>query len=348
MKNREKDILDYIKTIDISKVTNKEIAKVLGVHHQTISNCLSKNGFVKKTVNRKHNDLLEKIKTFIKKGMTQKQIALELNLTVRQVTCFCNHSKISNPNVSETVCFTNEEFQVILGSLLGDGNIDNYGRLRLKHSSKQCKYVKLKAEYLSNYTSSFKEKLSQLDKRTNKVYTFTKWDSRVLKNFKDLRKNWYPLEEKEIFINDFEKIDGLGLAIWYMDDGFKSNAGIKIATDSFKKSSLLKIISILYDKFELDFKIDSRNRIYLLKKDFNAFCKIVKPYMCESLMYKLNTTKLKQDELLETPITVGEDNQQPSLNSNVFEGSTTNSRVLSSNIEDSNADTSVLPVTNNN
>jgi hypothetical protein len=40
--------------------------------------------------------------------------------------------------------------------------------------------------------------------------------------------------------------------------------------------------------------------------------------------------------LLENPEV---DNQQPSLDSNIFEGSTTNSRVL---IKDSNADTSAL------
>ena len=44
---------------------------------------------------------------------------------------------------------------------------------------------------------------------------------------------------------------------------------------------------------------------------------------------------LKQGELLETPEV---DNQQPSLDGNIFEGSTTNSRVL----RDSNADTSAL------
>jgi hypothetical protein len=48
---------------------------------------------------------------------------------------------------------------------------------------------------------------------------------------------------------------------------------------------------------------------------------------------------LKRDELLESLV---EDNQQPSLDSNIFEGSTTNSRVLTHNGEDSNADTSVL------
>lgn len=54
----------------------------------------------------------------------------------------------------------------------------------------------------------------------------------------------------------------------------------------------------------------------------------------------------KQGELLENPIINNEDNQQPSLNSNILEGSTTNSQILSINIEDSNANTSSLPLHN--
>ena len=49
---------------------------------------------------------------------------------------------------------------------------------------------------------------------------------------------------------------------------------------------------------------------------------------------------VKQGELLENP---EEDNQQPSIYRNIFEGSTTNSRVLTDNAEDSNTDTSALP-----
>ena len=51
------------------------------------------------------------------------------------------------------------------------------------------------------------------------------------------------------------------------------------------------------------------------------------------------TGVFKQGELLEN---LEADNQQPSLNSNVLEGSTTNTRVQPSNVEDSNSDTSAL------
>lgn len=55
--------------------------------------------------------------------------------------------------------------------------------------------------------------------------------------------------------------------------------------------------------------------------------------------YKAIIGVLKQGELLGSPEV---DNQQPSLNSNILEGSETNSRILTSKVEDSNADTSAL------
>lgn len=53
------------------------------------------------------------------------------------------------------------------------------------------------------------------------------------------------------------------------------------------------------------------------------------------------TGVFKQGELLENRI--ASDNQQPSIDRNINEGSTTNNRVLPDNAEDSNVDTSALP-----
>lgn len=53
------------------------------------------------------------------------------------------------------------------------------------------------------------------------------------------------------------------------------------------------------------------------------------------------TGVVKRGELLENPNI--EDNQQPSFNRNINEGSETNNRILTDNAEDSNIDTSALP-----
>ena len=53
--------------------------------------------------------------------------------------------------------------------------------------------------------------------------------------------------------------------------------------------------------------------------------------------------RLKLGELLENPTIKYGDNQQPSLSSNTFEGSTTNSQIQTDNAEDGNANTSAQP-----
>lgn len=59
-----------------------------------------------------------------------------------------------------------------------------------------------------------------------------------------------------------------------------------------------------------------------------------------SLLLKIVENSRKQGELLGTPEV---DNQQPSLDSNIFEGSTTNDQIQTSKVEDGNIDTSALP-----
>ena len=54
-----------------------------------------------------------------------------------------------------------------------------------------------------------------------------------------------------------------------------------------------------------------------------------------------STLKLPHHNWINCLGTPEEDNQQPSLGSNTSEGSTTNDRILSTNVEDSNIDTNI-------
>ena len=80
----------------------------------------------------------------------------------------------------------------------------------------------------------------------------------------------------------------------------------------------------------------------ITREDFFKCCNDEERKFYENII-DLNVTHqavVKQGELLENP---EEDNQQPSIYRNIIEGSTTNSRVLADNAEDSNTDTSALP-----
>ena len=80
----------------------------------------------------------------------------------------------------------------------------------------------------------------------------------------------------------------------------------------------------------------------ITREEFFKCCNEEEKQFYENII-DLNVTHqavVKQGELLEHPEV---DNQQPSIYRNIIEGSTTNSRVLADNAEDSNTDTSALP-----
>lgn len=80
------------------------------------------------------------------------------------------------------------------------------------------------------------------------------------------------------------------------------------------------------------------NNLTILSKSIHTKVHMQLKELAEEYVKKIIGV-FKESELLENP---EEDNQQPSLDSNIFKGSETNSRILTSDVEDSNADTSAL------
>ena len=234
----------------------------------------------------------EIIKELIAQGYTQKEIASKFGMTVRQVTVFTNYNGLKNHNKSKNIKLTNIEKQVILGSLLGDGTVDRYGRLRIQHSSKQLEYNEYKNSLLKSIVKSFKKDITRFDRRTKKTYYSNLVSTQCLKPIKECYNSWYKDSVKTINLSDIINIDPLGLAIWFMDDGFKCNSGIKIATDSFKKEELLELIKVIFVKFNILFKIDKRNRLFLLKDSYTEFHNLIYPYILPEFYYKLQSDQI--------------------------------------------------------
>ena len=116
-----------------------DIAKQLGVSHSTISDYrnnlkLPKN-FKYKTEKEKDN-----IKLLKNVGKTAAEISDMLDLDIRLVEMYLNEQIVSNSYI-----LTPTEEQIIIGSLLGDGNIsankyNTKSHLIFAHSQKQKEY----------------------------------------------------------------------------------------------------------------------------------------------------------------------------------------------------------------
>ena len=231
------------------------------------------------------------VKKLVRKGYSNKEIAKLLNSNVGNIKCIkVRHNyKYISKNKNLTLSDLNTvELEILIGSLLGDGSISKDGRFFCTHSSAQEEYCKWKSEQLKLYNTKFNSNISRFDKRTNKTYFSCTFYTRGNNEFfKNLRKNIYQ-ESKQITDELLKLYTARSLAIHYMDDGYKRSSSYCICTESFDKKSLEKYIEYCKNNFNIIFKIDNRNRLYLpfiFKKQFE---KLIKPYIHSTLKYKLH------------------------------------------------------------
>ena len=261
-----------------------------------------------------------------------------------------------------TISKENEELvkQFLRGSVLGDGSLElssknsKNARLKFCHSEKQSDYIKWKKDFLYKFDLTTDANINcytAISDRYKKGYCKTlSFSSKTHPLFTSFKSLYYNNKQRVIDTNDMKNMNELALAIWYMDDGYlwhrkNRSSRVTLCTDSFRETDVLYLIDLLLNKWDIkSYYYKYKNEIIVSVDSSQKFIDIVKPYLLSCFDYKTQLVHVKQDELLENPTLERqkEDNQQPSLDSNILEGSTTNSQVQTDNAEDSNANTSVL------
>lgn len=74
-----------------------------------------------------------------------------------------------------------------------------------------------------------------------------------------------------------------------MDDGSNTGnaSGFHLNTNCFSKKDLQVFITFLKQKYNPEVSLHSRNHLYVNSKSAKIFAQIVKPYLHESMFYKL-------------------------------------------------------------
>ena len=123
----------------------------------------------------------------------------------------------------------NDLKQLLIGSLLGDGSFCSLGRhtknmyLSIAHSMKQEEYLKFKVSILNRYglASTIQYNVTKSSRYKNGEVSECRHKSRLHPIFTNIRAKYYdPSGHKRIHRDFVKDIDELGLAIWYMDDGY--------------------------------------------------------------------------------------------------------------------------------
>ena len=204
--------------------------------------------------------------------------------------------------VTEPHRLSDQQVQVILGSLMGDGNLspnsrDRSGtRFRLGHGAKQSAYLDWKVSLLGNIECS----------RTVNAKGAVFADFTPLPELAELHDVVYMGDGKKHLTWDYLKaLTPLALAIWYMDDGSfvlrskglqeRTQGGsgrIEICVEAMSPGSRERLVGHLRDSYGLDIRLTIRGQrrkavLLFTTSASEKFQRLVAPYVHPSMEYKL-------------------------------------------------------------
>ncbi len=204
--------------------------------------------------------------------------------------------------VSEPHRLSDQQMQVVLGSLMGDGNLspNRHGRsgvrFRLGHSAKQAAYLDWKVSLLGNI------KCARSVNAKGAVFA----DFTPLAELAELHDVVYFGAGKKHLTWDYLKaLTPLALAIWYMDDGSftlrskglqeRTQGGsgrIEICVEAMSEGSRERLVQYLRDTHGLDVRLRAAGALKKAVLVFSTagtekFQKLVAPFVHPSMEYKL-------------------------------------------------------------
>lgn len=304
--------------------TVKEIAEAVGCSTTTVRNYLIKENLYVPNKRGKWNE--EKDKELLKlldEGCSLENIAKKLDVNIRTIQLHKHKLlgeeiiKRASTRNKEDIKLTEEQWEVLYGSLLGDMTIEKptgkNARPVISHGGEQEAYFDYKCKLFENLIGKI-NKNERFDKRTNKYYH--KYQVKFFTHpiYTKLREELYPNGVKTVSQKWLDKITPKGLAFWFMDDG--NNSGV-LATNSFSYEECKLIKDWLKDKWNMEVTIEHQKGksgvqyvIYFTSSAKKILYNLIKPYIIPEMTYKIQGWILKSRELRETPEM---DNPEPNL-----------------------------------
>lgn len=191
---------------------------------------------------------------------------------------------------------------VIVGLILSDGWL-NYptenstnARLGFEQGNEKLEYFWFVFTLLSHYCSNLpKFKSKSYGGKTNySLYMQT----RALPCFSKLHTLFYTNNVKIILSNIYELLTPVALAHWIAGDGQVASNGLRLCTDSYKITDIVKLMNVLMIKYRIKCNlhtIGGKLRIYISAKSISLLSYIVKPHMTKNMYYKLESGKYKTE-----------------------------------------------------
>lgn len=205
-----------------------------------------------------------------------------------------------------------EQKRLLIALLIGDGTISSNYVFKLAHSVEQREYLEWKVSLLNKLgikNNGIKEYISSCGYNKGKGVLYSQMS--LHSTIKALRRSVY-IPKKTITRNLLNWLDELGLALWYMDDGFINineseqrhgsvQRNIRIST-CVDEQTCSMMISYFKERWNIEFRpFIEKSKLYSLatktNSDTDKFIKIVEPYVKQvpSLLYKIRKSLTKEE-----------------------------------------------------
>jgi len=200
---------------------------------------------------------------------------------------------------------TEEQKQLIRGSLLGDGKRMGRSSFSVKHSCSSREYLFWKHGILSNIVSegALKEERSY-DKRYGKYNDQVRFYTRANTDVEKIISEYYGSGRKTVTIGILDQLSDFALSVWYMDDGrvdwhhrsrklgHDTSPIVDLCTDSFSKEECNLICEWFVNKYNLEpYLLEHRPGQYRIRfnaKDSENFILLVRPHVPAPMQYKVS------------------------------------------------------------
>ena len=188
---------------------------------------------------------------------------------------------------------------ILIGTMLGDGHLEQNGkgvRLKVDHGMAQKDYVLWKYKIFQNLVPSKPRVITSFHKKENKEYRrlhFSTYSNGAFQKWRDL----FYKNKVKIVPNNIQEIlvEPLSLAVWMMDDGYKRNDcnALRFNTDLYSYQEQQILVDCLRSNFGITATIHKKGKtfnVYIPEKSSLKFCEIIRPYIINSLLYKVSLT----------------------------------------------------------
>lgn len=136
----------------------------------------------------------------------------------------------------------------------------------------------------------------EYDKRTGKTTYYVSFKSKVNELFNELRTQYYKDGKKIITSENISKLDWLGLAIKYFDDGYYKKGAGAISMNNYSLESVEVFRNHLLHNFNIKTTMQKDKTIYIPKSEFKQFKNNIFKYATADVLYKLGELQGTPDE----------------------------------------------------